>query len=479
MKKTIAILLALVFIAAGGMLFVHNWIDGLGDDVTIKETVLAGDRKAAEGVTVTTNSHYEETPLFWQTACTVGKENKVEARLDFERTRKDEWSHEDRPMLNLGYEDQMNWYNVGVEENPEDYGYPMEIFEDVIADTKPGSAHEGIVKLSDYIPYRSSYLNVNFYDEDGYVEAYVDGRDDGSYFRFPMTKYSDTKVRVEMSTSGQVSSLTVEPQHMHYLDEKTIVTEDQKTAYVAVGDMILVERDASGKQLDIRSVPLEEGTCGVHRFDITYEEDKYGHRFGDVEVKNGQLVYPLKQGTGIEKLWISADGSQLLLLTHEDGDIWFTALDSKTYEEKQRMRLFTYDSNVCDAVVVKDGTDYIAAFFDDGHAALLAKNKEAWQLEAVDRLYRGETYNYSFSEDADKVFAAAFDGNRFVLVNRSVNYAGSYFLWIYEGGKCKYAGAYESSLGDAGLQEADRTDDYVLRYTYQNGLSVSFDKQTH
>jgi len=191
------------------------------------------------------------------------------------------------------------------------------------------------------------------------------------------------------------------------------------------------------------------------------------------------LVYPLKQGTGIEKLWISADGSQLLLLTHEDGDIWFTALDSKTYEEKQRMRLFTYDSNVCDAVVVKDGTDYIAAFFDDGHAALLAKNKEAWQLEAVDRLYRGETYNYSFSEDADKVFAAAFDGNRFVLVNRSVNYAGSYFLWIYEGGKCKYAGAYESSLGDAGLQEADRTDDYVLRYTYQNGLSVSFDKQTH
>lgn len=483
MKKTMAILLTITVIAACGIIFVHNWIGNLGDDVTMKETILAGDKKAAEGVVVTTNCHYEETPLFWETTCTVGKENKVETQIAYDRERKDEWIFEDEAMLNLGGQDQLNWYYIGVEgnETPEDNGYPMEAFEDVITETKPGSSHEGTIKMYDWVSYRSVSMNVSFYGDNGYTEVSVDGKDDGSYFRFPMTEYSETKVRVEMSDSGQVTSLSMEPQHHYSLDEKTMITEDLTTVYTAVGDMILVECSAGGMQLDVRSVPLEEGICGVHRFDVSFREDEHGHRFGTVDMKNGQLVYPLEQGTSIEKIWISADESQLLLLTHEEEGIWFTALNSKTYEEEQRMRLYTYDANACDDVIVRDGADYIVAFFDDSNIAFLEKGKKEWSLVGVDKLYRGDGHNYSFWNVVDDenltLFGVAFDGERFAVVNKKTASAGSYYLWIYEDGKCKYAGEYTSSLAqcsEAAVNDGESGDGPLLRNTYQNALSVRF-----
>lgn len=480
MKKTVAILLTLVLIAAGSILFVHNWIGSLGDDVTVKETILAGDKKAAEGVVVTTNSHYEETPLFWETTCIIGNENKVETQLDVDRERKDEWVFEETLRLNLGYNEQMNWYGVGGEGNPESEGYPMKVFEDVIADVKPGGKHQDTVKLSEYIPYRNISMNISLYGESGYVKTILDGRDDGGYFKFPMTEYSDTTVRVEMSSSGQISSLTVDPQHMHHLDEKSILTEDLNHVFTAVGDMILVERNAGGMQLDVRSVPLEEGTCGVHRFDVSFREAKQGPAFGEIDISNGQLIYPLKQGTSIVKLWFSEDGSQLLLLTLEDEDMWLTVLDSKTYEEVQRLHLLDYESKTCDGVGIKEGEGYLAVFFEYGHMVLLTRDEKGYHLAAADRLNRG-AHSQSFGDDGSDIFAVDYDEGRFAIVSRQPVYTGSYFLWIYEDGTCKFAGEYQSSLAKAGSESNFNDEDGsipIMRYTYDNSISVKLADKT-
>ena len=478
MKKTIATLLTLTVIAVGGIVFAHNWIGNLGDDVTIKETVLAGDKKAAEGITVTTSSHYEETPLFWQTACTIGEDNQVETQADYDRDRYDAYSWNGEPAMSLGYTDDLSMSNVGIEEQPETYGYSMEMFADIIADTPAGGHHKGTIKLSDYISYRKVLIDASDYGA-GKDLVMMSGTDDGSYFRFPMTEESEAIVRVEMSASGQITSLSVEPQYDYEADSKVAIADDRKYAYAAVGDMHLIEYDEEWEPCIVHSVPLEPGTCGVHCFPIDVKEDEAGRIDADIKIEKGRLVYPLIQGTGIEKLWLSADESQLLMLTLEDGVIWFTALDSKTFEAEQRLRLYTNDTSVCDDVIVRDGEDYISAFFDDGNVALLTKDEKGWQLEGVDQLYRGETVEYSFSGmlDDENLFDAAFDGRRFALINRITAQAGSYYLWVYEDGRCKYAGAYESSLFQCDGYEG--TDDYptdnaYVRYTYKDGYKVGF-----
>ena len=474
MKKTTFVLLMLFIVAVSGMVFVHNKVDALKDQVTIKETILAGDSSVAEGVSVTTNTHYEETPLFWETVYTIGDKDNPKTTMEYNLSKEDMYVWDDEPRLYWSHDEYIYWDKPGIEENPEDFGYPMELFADIIEATPPGEEKTGYIKYSDVIPYRTIHVTASFLEDGKDVD--LNGNDNGTYFHIPMTENSDATVCVEKDEEGNVQFLSTESWHAYMLDEDVAYSKDLKHLYVALGDMKIAERDEIGQRLDFRSVPLEDGICGIHHFDATVRDGGMNMVDVDAVLEHGKLVYPLKNGISIAKLWVSEDQSQLLLLTLEEENMWFTALNRETFEEEQRMKLFTYDKNVCDGVVVKEGTDYLAVFFDDGHVVLMTRKNGLWNVGAVDKLYRGGTYNYSFSgEGFDKNFDAAFDGNRFVLVNRFINQAGSYFLWVYENGKCKYAGMYECSLSDAGLNgtlDGEGTDNPVTRYTYDNPIAV-------
>ncbi|MBR4020376.1 MAG: hypothetical protein IKI99_03605, partial [Firmicutes bacterium] len=233
-----------------------------------------------------------------------------------------------------------------------------------------------------------------------------------------------------------------------------------------------IEEVADGMKTVTESVPLEEGICGIHHFPTTVETDSNKNLDVEVNMEDGTLVYPIKQGNLVERLWLSEDGSLLQMITYEEGDIWFTALDSKNYEEKQRMRLFTHGKNMCTGVVVIEKMNSMAIFFDDNHVVLFKKGENSWKLEGVDKLYYGDYISTTFSDNPKDKFAVSFDGGRVAIVDAKPVYAGSYYLWIYEEGKCKYAGEYDCSLGEVGYHQ---TDDPVLRNTYQNAISVDFE----
>ena len=465
MKKAIAILLALVFIAAGGMLFVHNWVDGLGDDVTMKETVLAGDRKAAEGVTVTTSSHYEETPLFWDVKYRIGDENKLETRVSYDKKRDDSLVLDHVAAIGLSHSDAEYWSSE--EEHPQ-FGYPMEMFQEIIDKTPAGGEKYGKVVLADYIDARIARVGGYTYHTKPEVE--IEGTDGGRYFRFPMTEKSEISVHVVKDEEGEIREISTTPYYTYEVDSASVFSADYKETYIAVSDMSRIEEVADGMKTVTESVPLEEGICGIHRFPTTVATDSNKHLDVDVNMEDGTLVYPIKQGNLVERLWLSEDGSLLQMITYEEGDIWFTALDSKNYEEKQRMRLFTHGKNMCTGVVVIEEMNSMAIFFDDNHVALFKKGENSWKLEGVDKLYYGDYISTTFSDNPQDKFAVAFDGSRVAIVDAKPVYAGSYYLWIYEEGKCKYAGEYDCSLGEVGYHQ---TDDAGLRYTYQNSIKVA------
>lgn len=472
MKKTVAILLTLALIAAGGIIFVHNWIGSLGDDVTVKETILAGDKKAAEGVVVTTNSHYEETPLFWDMEYRIGDENKLKSRISYDKKRDDTLIIAHEATIGLSHSDSEYWTS---EEEPEQFGYPMELFREIIDKTPAGGEKYGKVVLADYIDTRIASVGGSFFKTE--PEVYIDGTDNGKYFRFPMTEKSEVSVHVVKDEEGQIVELSTTPYYTYEADSVSAFSADYKDAYIAVSDIKRIEEVASGIKTVTESVPLEEGMCGIHHFRTSVRTDSNKNLDVDVNMEEGTLVYPIQQGNLVERLWFSKDESLLQMITYEEGDIWFTALDSMNYEEKQRMRLFTYDKNMCTGVVVIEERNSMVIFFDDNHVALFKKGENGWVLEGADKLYYGDCISTTFSDAPKDKFAVAFEGSRVAIVDAKPASAGSYYLWIYEGGKCKYVGEYDCSLSSVGY--SSNSDNPILRNTYQNPLSVEFADKTN
>ena len=453
MKKTLFVLLALFFTAAGGTLFVHNWIGNLGDDVTIKETVLAGDKRAAEGVTVTTHTLYKGTAMRWETAYTVGEKPVTDCQFQYTKKQDDgDVSKTADASFHTYPADSEDWYDDygAVIDYDNVFGTPEELIQPVVERTKAGESHEETAYLDETLPYYDVYLS--FFAKYGMETLYdnFDKETASEYFRIPIQEDDRLEIRVEKKRDGRCKSVEIEPVEVSYVETSSVIKDD--VIYLFMTDMYSYNSDIFEEE----QVKLPERICGLHRIPYVIGEDEYGGEVLEACFDQAELVCPMDQGERIFHPFFSADGASLMAFSVEDNRISLLVFDGETFALEQKLYLFDcgeMDESAFfeDSFAVQDKGDYMILTSENNQFSLLTKNRDGvWQVELSDRLLvkdepyflGGEELTFVYGEDK-LVLACLCLQDKMIDERES---AASFQLTVYEDGKRVYDGFYESSL---------------------------------
>ena len=470
MKKTIFVLLALVIIAAGGIAFAHIQIQALGDDVTIKETVLFGDKKAVEGITVTTNANYENSPMKWRTAYTVGSEPVLDCEFLYNKN----WGDRDWPSRTsdvyfcLTPDSSEEWEREYTDEMPdfdECLATPEFLAQPVIDKTKAGATYKETVYLKEKMPH---YLVDFSYYTEGY--DYYDKGEAAEYFRIPVPEDDRLEIEVQKDEKGKCKRLEIGADKVASVETAGMVDEEAKAIYLFLTDMH--SYDVEGART-IRS-ELPERLCGIHR--IPYQEvvNKYGRKELQVDFNHAELVGPMEQGKNVLQPFFSSDGEKLMAFHVGKTQISLLIFDADSFALEQELYLCDYDED--DEVfwhdqsfVVNDKGDHMLITFANNKFSLLTKNKDGnWQVEITDKLLQQDVTDYLADEDLTFLYREG----RLVLACLSLQdkpvsewqSAASFQLSVFENNKRVYDGFYESSLD---------CDEYITSPDYSDLISIS------
>ena len=463
MKKTIFVMLALVIIAAGGIAFAHIQIQALGDDVTIKETVLAGDKKAAEGITVTTKTKYREVTsrkdIFWETDYTIGDSDEGNQIKSQVAAGKREVYQDDtvRTYLNMddyyaggywtGYGD-ASYEDATVYAGFEDT-IPRKMIDDIIEKTPVGGVYEDQIKMNTYVEVYPVELYGDCLNGDQIMEiAHVE---DIAYFQIPVPDIDVRHVRAEKDVQGNLIEMRIESMYRFCL--KGSAAAFGNNAYLMLSDMYYWNEEDGIKH----SYPLPEGYSGIHRVPLrTDNEESVSYTDGEYPTvrawfKDAELLCSADKLSGAFRMEQGLNPEELLVFREEDGHVYVTVLDTAIKKVKQDLFLlnhnlveedFAYDEKVMtdkNHILITFGTNKICA---------IERTQGGYQVAAADTLEKLEIlttideHSAAFAFDEDKMYFAVLSektGTEFVT-------GSSYHLLVYEKGKMVFTGFYENSL---------------------------------
>lgn len=463
MKKTTFVVLALFLIAVCGIGFAAGWVQSLGDDVTIKETVLAGDKAAAEGVTITTKTKYREITshkdIFWETDYTIGdsaEENQIKSQVAVENR---EVYRDDtvRTYLNMddfyagGY-----WTGYGDTSYEEEAVYagfegtiPRKMIDDIIERTPTGGVHEDQIKMNSYADVYPVELYGDCLNGDEIFE--ITHVNDIAYFQIPVPDIDVRLVRAEKDAQGNLIEMRIESKYRFLLKGSAVAFDSH--AYLMLSDMHYWSEDDGIE----RSYPLPEGYRGIHCVPLKKEnEEKVSYTDGENPTvrawfKDAELLCAADKLSGAFRMAQGLQPEELLVFREEDGRVYMTVLDTTTKKVKQDLFLlnhnlveedFAYDEKVMtdeNHVIITFGTNKICAIerAQGGYQVAMADT-----VENLDILTTIDEHSSAFAFDEDKLYFAILSEKP----NTEFVTGSSYHLFVYEKGKQVFAGFYENSL---------------------------------
>lgn len=454
MKKFGIIAILLLVLTVGGIGIVHKIIDGLENDVTVTETVLAGDKTAAEGITVTTKTRYAAMPLYWETNYTAGEDTSLTCAFQYKENKKTdrEYTMPGEYGADIYFEigpDDYEWWEDG---NGEEAGYfPEEAVQAIIEKTAAGSTYKETVVLNDYMQNYRVQLYGSFIDENGFLIDITDDEQAAQYFKMPIIEKNIWTVQVQKKQSGTPVSVDIDP-----ITPITIYysgTMDDNAVYLFLTDITAYSK----KTEESWQVPLPKGMCGLHR--IPYEEklQQNGRTANVLDFSKAELVYPMEQGPKVFQPGLTDDSKEIRYFIQEGKQIDFVIMDKDTFTIKQKIRLpYRGNDYLPDGFIMTENEEksQMLMVFDNNHFCLLTKNKAGvYQLDLTDKLLRKNPHEY-FARGEDLVWS--YDGKRLVIAcltaksKDSGTIGSSYQLSIYENAQLIYAGFYENSLDYVG-----------------------------
>ena len=473
MKKFGIIAILLLALAGGGVGVAHFVIDGFADDVTVAETVLSGDKSAAEGITVTTKIDYLQSMLHWETSHTIGSENTTNCQFNYQEND-DTYAGSIQnyfmiePYTDISWSSNFegNWYNVS--------GPPKEMLQAIIDKTPAGQSYTETVKLSDY----QKYYKISFYGDSADKEKtfLLKQKYISKYFQLPVSDQDLWQVYVEKDDENNLEKITAVRVNSIQFDESISIIGEY--AYIIISGLHYTPI-LDVNQFEYFSLPLPEGWCGVHRVPLTitketqtnYADSSLEDYTALADFSKAEMVYPMKEGTNIIHSMSSPDGKDLLLFSEEDGKFYMTAVNLETMETKETLFLIDSETRFSpESQFDYEGTfltkdNYIVAKFDENMICVIEKNKNAYQLKVADtleipNLLVGFSERYAdFKLAEDKFYIACL----YPKPTTEKAYGSSYYLLVYENGKCSYIGAYENSLDYASeiTEDSPRTEAIV------------------
>lgn len=463
MKKSMVLTIVLLALSIGVFPYANGWVSEGKEAISVKETVLYGDRSAAEGVTVMNHTHCDYH-MFWNTTYQVGPDLSVES--DYRYSQAQEREDDIRPA-ELQLYSNINYAMSGdIDFSGENWNdLPRLIAADVAKRTPNGETHEEEHALADYYEFYPVTLEVHLLK--GRTTVYSAQHDMADYFKIPVPK--DHKVRVSI-TKGKNGAV-------NYIDQSSIEGDFQMSANSAAitdsgGYFAVSVSGANNKQ-----ITLPEDISGVYFLPFTARE-------GGIEPSFEKLrrAYPLKETVQVLNLIKDPKEERLLLLTAEDGTVMLSVIDMETMGLIKKSKLLdgAEDLGLWD---VKEYDSFLVATLNDYRFLLLQRGADG--LFALK--FEGNFNQYDKIGEKLQLDTAAmdFDGSHLAVAayqpytssrqgNGEYQYFASHstYLMIYDKDGLTFAGQYDQSSNDMPGQSDNQK---PVRPIERNPLSVSFE----
>lgn len=459
MRKSLIITLLLLILSLGGIYAAHAGVNINKDEVILNETILYGDKSAAEGLVIDVGTHYNNH-LFWSTVYEIGIQPQIDTRFRFSQKREDQ-QHERRYFgVEFGISDSGGFSaSAGIDlDNDRDfvgsYFYSMrDIYKDVASRTGSGKNRKERLYFKDYYDFYPFVASIDLpgYHWDMYreFETYESDqiRQDRSkspsrlmrdYFPIPVLDDHRLEVSISKNDEGLVTDIDISP-----VDGSGISLWAASTVTEDACFFTFNSRNYNGRLLDTSHIP--DG-YGLYRLPYIKGEGENDTRILPEQMK---MVYALDPQVEIVDLSVTEDKDRLLLMTREDGAYYLTILDAVTAQELQKLRVVECDEDV-----------YLWTFYFERFIAGFASDGRLTVVEETDN---GE-YQWVFTVDtpssdalggpSTSKAAMSWDGERLAVAEPQLEEDGGYGryekcgfnLSVYDETGLLYAGKYDSSL---------------------------------
>lgn len=443
MKKNILMIGLLAVFVMGSFCFAFASLLPQRDNIQFTQTVLYGNPKAAEGLELHYQSHYDNH-LFWDTTWTIGTPADT-AETDYRFSAK-----EDRNVRSLEQSirlETMSYLTYYVQEVPSGL---QKAFDELQAETGPGERNSRTIRLTDYYQYYpiSGTIELDgmgqIHWDDSYhslqVKENLTPEADSTYritkafqdfFRIPVLSGDTMEITVSLSSNGSSTSTrsSYGSDTSYSMETESVVTAD--ACYFTFGT-----RSSSGQYIDTSLIP---GGFGIYC--LPYSAD-------GIEPENLSMVYPLDPKTQVISMNLSSDQSALFLITEEPGGYMFTEIQLATMETLQRFQINDAGGSIYDDMLhVTD--DYFTFYGSDANDAggyrIFARNADGkFEFDFLIPSPSGEEREY-FNFYSDATFA--YDGQRAALTGTAVStthWSSAFTVAVYDETGMLYCGEYNT-----------------------------------
>ena len=450
MRKAAILLAVLLALSVGGVCVAASGVYEARDRVALTETVVYGDRAAADGLTVERRTKYSSR-IFWDTTCTLDAEQTAETDYTFSASPVNETG----PTSYEGVYLQANT-SAGASFDPDSVEPPtgLEIaYQELFDSIGPGEEKSAIVYLKDYLDYYPVYVELDFPGTSCSTDRSVtlDGASDPGtelyamaklrdYFKIPVLEDERISISIGKHTDGTVASMGSGTNADSFcLQTYSVLTDD--ACYFTINT-----HNSGGQVVDTGEIP---GGYGIYR--LPYEEarrDESGQKVCGVDVDALEMVYSLDPEISLLSLGVDPEQTKLLLYAVEDGAYVLTVIDLETLDTLQKL-------------TVADATEYSGwQLYDEGDFIVVQLSKKLAVISVTDSGDYALKFVCDVTPDGCPEFwfqdvAWDFDGERLAFASTleemkedwGWNRATCGFcLGVYDATGLLYFGEYRSSL---------------------------------
>lgn len=473
MRKGAILWALLLVLSVGGVCLAAAGVYKVHDQVVLTETIVYGDRAAADGLSVQLYTRYDSR-LFWDTTCTLDTEQRTQTAYSFSASR----TYENRPTTYSGVSLQANPEAGAVfdPESPEPPAGLGRVYWELYHASVPGEEKSTVVYLKDYMDCYPIYVELDFpgtqsssewwevpdpSEPEPGTERYTMAKIQ-DYFQIPVLEDERISISVGRHESGNGWSSGSGTEGDSF---------SMRTYSALAGDACYFTFDAhssDGQVVDTSGIP---GGYGLYR--LPYEEERHdesGQKVCGVDADGLEMVYPLDPEIQLLSLRTDPEQTKLLLYTWEEGAYILTVIGLETRETLQRLEIA--DCPEYSGWSLWDEDDFMVIQLGEKLAVVAPADSGGYALRFICDVRSDELPDFWFRD-----VAWDFDGERLAFVctlEKQDNGWGwvrgtcGFRLGVYEASGLVYCGEYSSSL-DTGVGE---NSNYYCRGRDYDPLSV-------
>lgn len=374
MKKTLSLLLTLVFISililTGGAM----WVNRSETEIFYTEEVDFGDRGAAQNFSIrsltTADGH-----LHWDTVLTLGEVPTWNTDFSF-TNRNTRYRNPIEPYLNLYLRNSVGVSSSGGLEKIEQHtelAFLAKAIEEVASRTQAGELeHIEILPLAQYLDYFSVGLDsVSWSPNENGEWRYIEWLDADQFFQIPVGEHQ-VRISVGKGVNGEIYNVSYEIYNAPFLNCITLPSQDGGWYMLYSGE------DEEGNPLmstlkhGLYDLPVIDAEDGVQRIDTEHI----------------QLLYQVEKG---RTMFFTDSGRKLLLQSGSGFGDQITVLDVATMQPIQTISLEEKYQQGSEDLYVKN--DYFVRICDqtrtEGEKEVLsAQFVQVWELGTDGQFYK-------------------------------------------------------------------------------------------